>query len=366
MELFIFDYEKNNLAASFDDLMEAVGDSPGEYIKKAAHEDGRKLRLSRQLLFDEIVYRKIGNISPAISKNEYGKPYFLPPLDKYEFNISHSGSLVVMGFGDEAIGVDVERTDRETDIRRLLRFFSYDEAARVDAADDERDEFYRIWTYREAFSKLVGVGLPLFEDKSVHIDYASASVEYGGRTYEFFEYNRQGYRITACIEAGEKKPKLTEILLSDMKHLDTGTTEAHSDSAALSYDEIITRFGLEKKDIRTYSPVALAYIGDTIYDLIVRSHIMGEGSTSVNNMNKKAAAKVSAVSQSAAYDRIEPLLSDAERDILRRGKNAHKKTSAKNASIADYHKSTGLEALIGYLYMTGQIERIYELMEELF
>lgn len=118
-----------------------------------------------------------------------------------------------------------------------------------------------------------------------------------------------------------------------------------------------------KKDIRTYNPISLAFIGDTIYDLIVRSLILGEGNSPINTMNKKAASIVRATSQAMVHDAILSLLSEEEEDVLRRGRNAHKKTSAKNASVSDYHKSTGLEALIGYLYLLGREDRIFELIK---
>ena len=93
---------------------------------------------------------------------------------------------------------------------------------------------------------------------------------------------------------------------------------------------------------------------------------MGEGNASVNVMNRRAASIVKAEAQARVHDEILPMLSEEEADILRRGRNAHKKTSAKNASISDYHKATGLEALIGYLYMTGATDRIFELMHHVF
>ena len=131
----------------------------------------------------------------------------------------------------------------------------------------------------------------------------------------------------------------------------------------MNFEGILNNWDIEAKDIRTYNPVTLAYIGDTIYDLIVRSLIVGEGNASVNVMNRRAASIVKAEAQAKVHDAILPVLSEEEADILRRGRNAHKKTSSKNASISDYHKATGVEALIGYLYMTGNTERIIEIMK---
>ncbi len=129
------------------------------------------------------------------------------------------------------------------------------------------------------------------------------------------------------------------------------------------YSSIIKLYGLEKRDIRTYSPSVLAYIGDTVFDLFVRAAVIGEGNVSVNKMHKKCASVVKASSQARIYEKIEPMLSEEEADVMRRGRNSHQKTMAKNASAGDYHKATGLEALIGYLYMTGRAERIFELMK---
>ena len=134
---------------------------------------------------------------------------------------------------------------------------------------------------------------------------------------------------------------------------------------SLAYCDILSRYDSKPSDIRTYSPSVLAYIGDTIFDLIVRSLVIGEGNVSVNKMHKRCASIVNAKSQARLYEAIEPKLSEEEMDIMRRGRNSHQKTMAKNASAADYHKATGLEALIGYLYMTGQTERIFELLGDL-
>ncbi len=133
----------------------------------------------------------------------------------------------------------------------------------------------------------------------------------------------------------------------------------------ISYDSILKLYDLDKKDIRSYSPSVLAYIGDTVFDLFVRSAVIGEGNISVNKMHKKCAMVVKASSQARIYEKIEPMLSDEEADVMRRGRNSHQKTMAKNASAADYHKATGLEALIGYLFMTGRTERIFELMKQI-
>ena len=124
------------------------------------------------------------------------------------------------------------------------------------------------------------------------------------------------------------------------------------------------KMGIEKKDIKTYSPLAFAYIGDEIYDLIVRTAVVLEGNIPVNRMNAHTAKLVRASAQAKAADRLveSGILSEKESDMYRRGRNANSKTMAKNASVADYRKATGLEALVGYLYLGGEFDRAVEIV----
>ena len=120
---------------------------------------------------------------------------------------------------------------------------------------------------------------------------------------------------------------------------------------------------MDSKRARMKNPLVLAYIGDTIYDLYFRMRAVKEGEAHVHELNKKVSAEVNAHAQSVAAARIEELLSEEEADIFRRGRNAKSVTSPKNMDIVDYRRATGLEALMGYLYLTGQNERIDELMD---
>lgn len=114
-------------------------------------------------------------------------------------------------------------------------------------------------------------------------------------------------------------------------------------------------------DIRTFSPLALAYIGDSIFDICVRTYILQKANTTPNKLHNKAKAYVNAKSQSEMYKRIIDLVSDEEAAILKRGRNANVKSVAKNATLADYKNATGLEALFGYLYLNGETNRILEI-----
>lgn len=114
-------------------------------------------------------------------------------------------------------------------------------------------------------------------------------------------------------------------------------------------------------DPRTLNSLALAFIGDTIFDLLTRGMILAEGNAPVNTMHKKAKSIVNAASQSKMYAAIEDMLTEEELGVLKRGRNAKSHTSAKNQSIIDYRRATGIEALFGYLYLKGEFERIEQL-----
>ena len=100
----------------------------------------------------------------------------------------------------------------------------------------------------------------------------------------------------------------------------------------------------------------LALVGDSVYDLYVRSHLVRKGGR-VKDIHKNAVMHVNAHAQAMALDRIEEMLTEEEAGVVRRARNA-KQTPTKNADAGDYHKATALEALLGYLYLTGQTERL--------
>lgn len=129
--------------------------------------------------------------------------------------------------------------------------------------------------------------------------------------------------------------------------------------------EVIKR-GLSLNDIdaQAYSPLTLAYIGDDAYDLVIRTYLLSRGNMPVNKINKMANALVKAETQSSMMDVIEPLLDEEELAVYKRGRNAKSNTKAKNATVADYRRATGFEALMGYLYLKGSYERMVQLIGE--
>ncbi|MDE7307458.1 MAG: ribonuclease III [Lachnospiraceae bacterium] len=129
------------------------------------------------------------------------------------------------------------------------------------------------------------------------------------------------------------------------------------------YEKILREFKIKKQDISTYSPLTLAYIGDGIYEIVIRSLVVGHGNGQVNKLHKKSSSLVKAETQSKIIKLLMDELTEEEVHIFKRGRNAHSFTSAKNASSADYHMATGFEAVMGYLYMEGRMQRIFELVK---
>lgn len=117
----------------------------------------------------------------------------------------------------------------------------------------------------------------------------------------------------------------------------------------------------EKAGANEYSPLTLAYIGDAVYEVLVRSAVLYEGNAPVNKLNKKSRRLVNAAAQSEMYKKLESMVTEEELAVMKRGRNAKSFTTAKNQSMTDYRHATGLEALYGYLYLKGDNERIMEL-----
>lgn len=123
------------------------------------------------------------------------------------------------------------------------------------------------------------------------------------------------------------------------------------------------QFQLPDVDVATYSPLALAYIGDEIYDLIIRSIVVGRGNTKASRLHQTTSQLVKAHAQSQMMHTLVPMLTEEEAEVYRRGRNAKSPTMAKNATMSDYRRATGFEALMGYLYLTDCFERIVELVK---
>ena len=116
-------------------------------------------------------------------------------------------------------------------------------------------------------------------------------------------------------------------------------------------------------DLRERSPLALAFVGDGVYELLVRAREVERTRLKPNRLHSGAVRFVSARGQFEALRYLEHMLTEAEKDLVRRGHNASKATVAKNASPEEYRASTGFECLLGYLYLEGKNDRIQELFD---
>ena len=155
-------------------------------------------------------------------------------------------------------------------------------------------------------------------------------------------------------------------------------------------DAIREQFGCGERDIRTYSPLTLAYIGDGVYEMIIRTVVVSRADRSAKQLHRTTIQYVSAVAQSKIYDVLaageategssnsgtgdgssngagktgsggSQLLSDEELAVMKRGRNAGPSATSRNATAAEYRKATGFEALMGYLYLSGRTDRAVEL-----
>ena len=122
-------------------------------------------------------------------------------------------------------------------------------------------------------------------------------------------------------------------------------------------------FDCKEVDIREYSPLTLAYLGDAVYDVVIRTVVVQRGNRSANQLHKMATKYVNAGTQAAIADILQESLTQEEMAVYKRGRNAKSYTTAKNASITDYRKATGLEALVGYLYLQDEMERVIDLLK---
>ena len=111
------------------------------------------------------------------------------------------------------------------------------------------------------------------------------------------------------------------------------------------------------------SPLTLAFVGDAVFDLFVRERLVCLANRPVNRLHSLAVSLVKASSQAMAAKKLSEILSEKELSVLKRGRNAHTNHKAKNASESDYHYATGLEALFGFLYLSGESDRLRELFE---
>jgi len=128
------------------------------------------------------------------------------------------------------------------------------------------------------------------------------------------------------------------------------------------FEELNRQLNLDPFKVHTYSPISLAYIGDSIYDLVIRTMIMNKGAKAVGKMHKEANSYVNANAQAQIYFKVAELLTEEEQAVFRRGRNAKSGSTPKNADLKTYKQATGFEAVLGYLYLKDDLPRVFELI----
>lgn len=128
-------------------------------------------------------------------------------------------------------------------------------------------------------------------------------------------------------------------------------------------DNIVQSFGIDSTcDIRSLSPLTLAYVGDAVYEIIIRTKLVMAKDMTVQKYHKKCTSYVNCSAQRSIMEKLEPLLTEEEISVFHRGRNAKSYTMPKNATPSDYRNATGFEALVGFLYLMGRNDRLMELL----
>lgn len=122
-------------------------------------------------------------------------------------------------------------------------------------------------------------------------------------------------------------------------------------------------FDLKEVDLKTFSPLTLAYIGDAVYELMIRSIIVERGNAPVNKLHKRSSRLVKAQTQAEAAVKLLGVFTEEEMAVYKRGRNTRSHTMAKNADMTDYRMATGFEAVMGYLHLKHDYDRIIELIQ---
>lgn len=128
------------------------------------------------------------------------------------------------------------------------------------------------------------------------------------------------------------------------------------------WDYLEEQLHMEKMDPRSYSPLALAFIGDAVYDLVIRSLVLSRGNKQPQKLHQDVRSHVKASAQAALIRKIEPALTEEELAVFKRGRNAKSGTVPKNTDVATYRAATGFEALAGYLYLKKDYRRLVDLI----
>ncbi|HEX2945048.1 MAG TPA: Mini-ribonuclease 3 [Clostridia bacterium] len=128
------------------------------------------------------------------------------------------------------------------------------------------------------------------------------------------------------------------------------------------FGAIRSNLNVKQEDVKTYSPLVLAYAGDAVYELYIRTYLISKGNAPVHKLHKQSISFVKAKAQSDTIHSLMEVLTPEEQDVVRRGRNAKSGTIPKNADVTDYKYATGFESLLGYLYLKADYTRLQEVL----
>ena len=208
MECWIADTGKLKLSGQLNHLRALLPSIERERMLKYIHPEDSLRYATGRIMIRALAARNGGNGNVDILSGEYGKPYYASEYLPH-FNLSHSGNLVVLSFGDIPSGIDVEQI-KDINWQEIMTFFGEKEQTVLRSSERPLEDFYRIWTIREAFSKEEGLGLSVYEKNTVDFDYETETVRYSGRVYRFRTIPLSGYMLSVCAEDLENL-KLTQI-----------------------------------------------------------------------------------------------------------------------------------------------------------
>ena len=203
IKLLTADLRRLPLAESYERMISSLPEADRQRAERFLRQEDR-IRcaagafLTRHCIREAL--RAAGKVAGfTVARTEYGKPY-VPGHPRLHFSLSHSGAMIVYAQAESETGVDAEEI-RDINIADFSAFLYPHEMQRIDSADDPADEFFRIWTVREAVSKAEGSGIPLFEREKLLIDYDKEQAVLHGKTFRFRSVRTEGYYISVCTES---------------------------------------------------------------------------------------------------------------------------------------------------------------------
>lgn len=198
IEVIVADYEELGLRGTWEQLLPYLTDKEREKALKFKFEADRIRSVTGACLIKAYARKAFPDDDISIRETELGKPYVAGHAG-YEFNLSHSGWLVVLAFDKHPVGVDVEKV-KDKDWRIFHRYLTDDEMSMIEEAESPGESFFEVWTIREAFAKEEGLGLKIL-DRDFLVDYDRHEIGYDGRRLYFktFDYDADNkYKISVC------------------------------------------------------------------------------------------------------------------------------------------------------------------------